>query len=119
MRRSRPFSVAAVAAVVVAALMGTVAYAPSRGVVTGGFQQCTALPVPGLPTYAAGSVTVLQGGTIVARQSVGSNEHYTFVLPPGDYVLDGRWASSNASVQVPVRLGAGDDLEVDIPNVCI
>ena len=77
---------------------------PDIGVVTGGIDPCAAIPYASLPHYAAGTVTVLTGPveqrstgpgswvevlptTVVAREQVGVNATFSFVLKPGEYVM--------------------------------
>jgi hypothetical protein len=55
----------------------------------------------------------LRDGSVVAQADVGTNETYRFALAPGDYVLRSGVASVN------IKVGAGDDLYVDIPDECI
>jgi hypothetical protein len=101
---------------------------PTRAVVSGGIIRCTALGEDG-PRYAAGIVTVLKG-RVTWRKSAGPAEYdmvlpttvvereavrgtYRFDLAPGQYVLES--GVSYASV----TLDPGDDLHVDIQNMCI
>jgi len=100
-----------------------------KAVVTGGIIPCSGLPNPNLPQYSAGTVTVLKGQVtwkstgqgnlqevlptdVVAQQRVGTNETYRFVLDPGRYVVQ-------AGVYASVTLQPGDDIYVDVPNLCI
>lgn len=107
---------------------------PLRGVVSGGIRPCDALGRPDLPHYAAGTVTVLEGQvtwrssqgtpsyvdvlptTVVAHESVPTDGMYRFDLDPGRYVLEAAPAGAYGPY---ATVSAGDDLLVDIPNVCI
>jgi len=105
----------------------------TTGTVTGGITPCSGILVPSGPHYAAGTVTVLKGQivagsagrlviptTVVARQSVTTNAMYRFVLEPGPYVLQAQFSPpSNILPFARVTVHAGDDLHVDIPNMCI
>jgi hypothetical protein len=101
-----------------------------KGVVRGGIVRCSGLYDPNAPYYEGGTVTALKGQvtwkrnrqgnltdvfptTRVAEQSVESDGRYSFLLEPGDYVLQ----AGPGHVGVPVQ--PGDDLSVDIPNMCI
>ena len=107
----------------------------SNAVVTGGIVPCAGLPNPAHPHYAAGVVIVLKGqvtwkstsqGSLqdvlpsraAGQQRVGSNSTFRFVLEPGRYVLEAAQSSDVAAYRTVV-LQPGDDLYVDIPNVCI
>ena len=100
-----------------------------KAAVTGGIIPCSGLPNPNLPQYSAGTVTVLKGQVtwksmgqgnlqdvlptdVVAQERVGTNETYRFVLDPGRYVIQ-------AGVYTSVTLQPGDDVHVDVPNLCI
>lgn len=101
-----------------------------RGVVTGGIVRCSGLYDPNAPYYEGGTVSVLEGqvtrkpneqGNLdmvfprrrVAQQTVQSDGTYWFLLEPGQYVLQGGVSYISVTVQ------PGDDLSVDIPNLCI
>jgi hypothetical protein len=101
-----------------------------KGVVRGGIVRCSGLYDPNAPYYEGGTVTALKGqvtwkrnrqGTLtdvfpttrVAQQSVESDGRYSFLLGPGDYVLQAGPGHVGVTVQ------PGDDLSVDIPNMCI
>jgi hypothetical protein len=101
-----------------------------KGVVTGGIAHCSGLYDPNAPRYDGGTVSVLEGGVTwkpndqgnldlmfphlrVARQTVEQNGTYWFLLEPGQYVLQGGVGYISVTVQ------PGDDLSVDIPNMCI
>jgi uncharacterized membrane protein len=119
-----------VAAVLV--LLSSVAFVVPDGkaVVTGGVVPCSGLDLPNGPHYAAGLVTVLRGKVtwistdqgnianvfpsgVVAQQSVGTNAMYRFVLEPGQYVLQAGYGYASVTLQ------PGDDLRIDIPDMCI
>jgi hypothetical protein len=112
-------------------VLSTVAFVVPDGkaVVTGGIIPCSGLPDPNGPRYSAGTVSVLKGQVgwnstgqgnlrevlpteVVARQRVGPNETYRFVLEPGRYVIQ-------SGVYASVTLQPGDDVYVDVPNLCI
>lgn len=108
----------------------------SLGMLSGGISPCEGIPIPG-PTYAAGTVVVLQGtvgwrsvgpGTwasvfptrAVATETVGVDETYTFRLAPGRYVLVGHYPPpTNVTPWVEVSLHAGQVVRADIPNMCM
>ena len=127
----------AAAALLVALSITAVAITPPlRGVVSGGIKSCDALGNPDLPHYAAGSVTVLKGqvtwrssqgtptyvdvlpSTVVAQEGIPTNGMYRFDLEPGSYVLEAAPPGSYGPYST-VRISAGDDVVVDIPNTCI
>jgi hypothetical protein len=102
----------------------------SKGVVTGGVVRCSGLYDPNAPHYQGGTVTVLKGqitwksneqGNLTdvfptrraAQQSVETDGTYWFLLAPGQYVL------SAGVGHVSVTVQPGDDLGVDVPNMCI
>ena len=106
-----------------------------KAIVAGGIIPCSALPNPTLRHYAAGVVTVLKGQvtwksapqgnlqdvlptTVIGEQRVGINATYRFVLEPGRYVVKAA-KSSDFGAYTSVVLQPGDDLHIDIPNVCI
>lgn len=111
--------------------------ASSLGTVTGGIQPCQALPAPGAPEYAAGTVTVLQGAIswrstgawdvrpgaaprVVAQQQVPVDWRYSFSLKPGDEVLQAHYLPpAEIAPTVSITLHAGETLHADIPNQCI
>jgi hypothetical protein len=101
-----------------------------KGVVTGGIIHCSGLDDPKASRYDGGTVTVLKGevtwrlneqGNLdtvfprnrVAQQTVEPDGTYWFLLEPGQYVLQGGVSYVSVTVQ------PGDDLSVDIPNLCI
>ncbi len=101
-----------------------------KGVVTGGIVHCSGLYDPNAPRYDGGTVSVLKGevtwkpndqGNLdfvfpplrVAQQTVGPDGTYWFLLEPGRYALQGGVSYAGVTVQ------PGDDLSVDIPNLCI
>ena len=116
---------------------GTSGVPNGKGVVTGGIMPCEGIVIPNGPHYAAGAVTVLKGQvtwkstgqgtsvavfptTVVAQESVAMNATYRFALEPGQYVLEAQFPPpSNALPFTGVTLRAGDNLSVDIPNMCI
>jgi hypothetical protein len=109
---------------------------PLRGVVSGGIRPCDALGNPDLPHYAAGEVTVLKGevtwrngegsrsqvdvlpAAVVTQVSLSANGMYRFDLEPGRYVLEAAPPGAYGP-HTAVTVSAGDDLQADIPNVCI
>jgi len=101
-----------------------------KGVVTGGIIHCSGLYDPNAPHYDGGTVSVLSGevtwkpndqGNLdmvfprrrVAQQTVEPDGTYWFLLEPGQYVLQDGVGYASVTVQ------PGDDLNVDIPNLCI
>jgi hypothetical protein len=101
-----------------------------KGVVTGGIVHCSGLDDPNAPRYDGGTVSVLKGevtwrpndqGNLdtvfprnrVAQHAVKPDGTYWFLLEPGQYVLQGGVS------YVSVRVQPGDDLSVEIPNLCI
>ena len=132
-----------VAGVAVAAygISSTNSYAPAPptgdGTVTGGIVPCSGLPITGGPRYSAGTVTVLKGEivwphtgvdplvpvfptTVVARATVTTDAIYWFALEPGHYILEARYAApSNVIPWTEFTVHAGDELSVDIPNMCM
>ncbi len=121
---------------VAAAVLAVTSCQPSQvttGTVTGGIIPCSGILVPSGPHYAAGTVTVLKGQivgggtgrlvmptTAVARQSVATDAMYRFVLEPGPYVLQAQFPPpSNVLPFASVTVHAGDELHVDIPNMCV
>jgi hypothetical protein len=118
---------------------------PSRtGVVTGRLEACRALPI-GIGPFknnplpvTPGTVTVLRGQetwkpvghgtyklvlptTVLARAYIGDNYHqmFHFMLPPGPYVLVGRYTSGNIISTWPISVTAGTILHQDVPNECM
>jgi hypothetical protein len=119
-------------------LSGGAAVLPNgRAVVTGGIIPCAGIPDPNGPYYAAGTVTVLRGQVswqnegpgyfadvlptrVVAGERVAANGTYLFVLEPGEYVLEAQFPPpSNVLPYTAVTVNAGDNLRVDIPNMCL
>jgi hypothetical protein len=101
-----------------------------KGVVTGGIIRCSGLYDPNVPRYDGGTVSVLKGEVtwkpndqgnldivfpprLVAQETVEPDGTYWFLLEPGQYVLQGGLSYVSVTVQ------PGDDLSVDIPNLCI
>lgn len=126
------------AALVVAALLASLSAcaASDTGVVTGGIEPCAAIGYPGEPHYAAGTVTVLTGQrrersigpgswvevlptTVVAHEQVGVNAIFSFVLKPGDYVVEAHFPPPATVVPwIKVTVYAGQTLHADITNEC-
>lgn len=142
MSRTRRIATAAgVGAFVISALVGSaeaVLRLSGNGVVVGGLKPCYGLPVSNGPRYAAGTVTVLQGHvawgvsgttqqvatlphTAVARDELGPNGIYLFLLSAGDYVLAGQYRgdSTSATPWVETSVSPGSIDHVDVPNMCI
>jgi len=109
------------------------------GAVTGYIQPCEGLPIR--LSYAAGTVTALRGretwkpvgsesnrtyqtyrlvlpATVAARQHVRENQRFSFNLPPGRYVLVGRYDNSGAMTDLDVTIAMGKVLHRDLPNTC-
>lgn len=101
-----------------------------KGIVTGGITRCSGLYDPHAQRYDGGTVTVFEGqvtwkpnqqGNLdtviprrrVAQQTVEPDGTYGFLLEPGHYVLLGGVSYVSVTVQ------PGDDMKVDIPNLCI
>jgi hypothetical protein len=91
--------------------------------------------------YAAGTVTALRGSqtwklvrgesnatyqtyrlvlpaAVAARQHVSQNRRFSFELPPGDYVLVGRYDDGSGTTYLDVTIAAGRVLHRDLPNLC-
>jgi hypothetical protein len=114
---------------------------PGDARVTGGVMPCSGLPLPGHVHFAAAQVTLLsgkvtwhpgpQGGPtlidqlpteVEATQRVGADEKYTFIVKPGDYVIQAVYLPVNddgAKPYVSTTLRSGDDVELDIPSHCL
>jgi hypothetical protein len=104
------------------------------GVVTGHLAACTGLPVnvitPGTVTVLRGTVTwkLVSPGTwrLVLPAKVVTSEHisnnydqmFRFTLPPGKYVLAGRYDRGNAVTFRQVQVSAGQVIREDLPDVC-
>ena len=110
------------------------------GAVTGYIQPCEGLPIR-LP-YAAGTVTAALRGretwklvgsesnrtyqtyrlvlptTVTAWQHVRENQKFSFNLPPGRYVLVGRYDNSGTTTYLDVTIATGKVLHRDLPNTC-
>ena len=85
-----------------------------KGVVAGGITHCSGLPDLEAPQYDGGTVSVLKlPADLVAQQKVDAAGTYWFLLEPGQYVLQG------GAGYVSVTVQPGDDLRVDIPDLCI
>lgn len=109
--------------------------------VSGGVMPCAGLQQPGPVVYAAANVTVFEGrvnwhagppggpdlidempSKVVATRTVGEGEKYSFVLQPGDYVIQAVYVPVNADGAKPyvsTTLHAGDDVDLDVPNMCL
>jgi hypothetical protein len=104
------------------------------GVVTGHLAACAGLPVR---VITPGTVTVLRGtvrwklvspGTwrlvlptkVVASEHISNNydQTFRFALPPGKYVLAGRYDRGNALTFHEVSVPAGKVIREDLPDVC-
>ena len=116
--------------------------APSRpapptvhyGRVTGYIDPCAGIDIA-LP-YAAGTVTALGGRVtlkpadgnggylrvlptaVAARQHVAQNQKFSFDLPPGRYVLVGRYDRGDFTTFLEVSIAAGRVLHRDLPDLC-
>lgn len=107
------------------------------GSVTGYLDACSGLPLPPLASpHGAGTVTVLAGRirwiqlgpgqwreslptTVLAEAHVTPQLPFQFILRAGDYVLVGNYGEgSNVRPAVPVVIGAGRSLLLDIPDAC-
>jgi hypothetical protein len=116
---------AALAAAVLLSLTALIATAPialhlsGKGVVVGGLMPCDALGQSPLH-YAAGSIGVLRDGDTVAAEQVDDNEMFLFLLDPGSYVVNGRYASGAIpEPRVQLTVAAGSIIETDLPDECI
>jgi len=107
------------------------------GVVSGGIHPCQGVVLSPSPGYAAGTVTVLRGTVtwrdlgngsrqavfptaVAATATVGRNQTYRFVLPPGDYVLQAHFPPpANVMPFAPATVRAGTSQQFDIPNMCM
>jgi ribose/xylose/arabinose/galactoside ABC-type transport system permease subunit len=104
------------------------------GAVTGHLAACTGLPVkvitPGAVTVLRGTVTwkLVSPGTwrlvlpteVVASEHISNNydQMFRFALPPGKYVLVGRYDGGNAFTSDDVSVSAGKVIREDLPDVC-
>jgi len=109
------------------------------GVVTGFIEPCVGVPLIGHrqhpPPYAAGTVTARRGvegvrpvpggdvpsipTDVVARQQVGKNQPFRFVLTPGTYVLAATFDGSGIpQTFLQTTLPPGVTLHRNLPNVC-
>jgi len=125
--------------------------AGATGIVTGHLEACTALPMvrpvtPGTVTVQRGKVTmknvgpgrwqfVFPRGPVIARQHISNNyrQSFRFALPPGQYVLEGRYDPPERDGRpVPLPQGAGIAwtwivvtvtadrmVREDLPNDCV
>jgi hypothetical protein len=107
-----------------------------NGVVVGGIDACSGLPLLTNPGFVAGTVTVLRGTVsyvpeadgastdvlpkeTVAFQSVAKHQRYRFTLAPGNYVLTARYASGgNVEPWAPIIIRADKVTKMSIPNMC-
>ena len=132
------------------AVTGTHAAAQSRsrsaavtvtGIVTGHLAACFGMAVPNRPLpVTPGTVVVLRGritwkptgpgsaqmiypkGPILAQEHISNNYHQTFrfALPPGQYVIAGRYgASTSYDTFSQVTVAAGRVVRVNLPNECM
>ncbi len=116
--------------------------AAHTGAVTGYIDPCRGLGIArGPEPYAAGTVTALRGHqtyelvgsesnrtyqtyrlvlptAVAARQHVSENQRFYFDLPPGQYVLVGRYADGNATTLLDVSISAGRVLHENLPDFC-
>ncbi len=107
------------------------------GVITGGIDACFGVPPKRSPGFVAGTVVVFGGSVtqvpwaggyrdvlptdMVAKKTVAAHQRYRFVLPPGRYVLVGRYAgvtSDQLGPWVATTVSVGEDAVRDIPNEC-
>jgi hypothetical protein len=134
-------AVALVAFVVAVGVAITSVVPSSVGRVSGGITRCEALttrPLPGETRYVAGTVQVLRGDAawvpdasdsavlhdvlpteVVAQETVGFGERYSFDLPPGHYVLNRLVNAGSALQYTSFVLNPGEERTVNIPNTCI
>lgn len=107
-----------------------------EGVVVGGIDACSGLPVAKSQGFVAGTVTVLRGTVKpipnpgvgvsfrfpterVASEFVARHQSYRFDLKPGRYVLRGRYAAGgNVEPWTYAVIRAGQVTRQNIPNVC-
>ncbi|HZU13931.1 MAG TPA: hypothetical protein VFB58_13905 [Chloroflexota bacterium] len=107
-----------------------------KGTVVGGIEPCEGPPIRHGPRYAAGTVTVLAGRAswihrrhqgrrwtfphrVVATTRVRRNQTYRFILPPGHYVLQGRYSPpGNIEPFTQVTVKAGHTVHANIPDIC-
>ena len=111
---------------------------PPTGVVYGNLDTCIAIPGPGTPQYSPGTVSAYPaaayrgsptaGGTVYslsprersASMQVTPEHGFSFTLPPGQYVLTGRYRSQAHGMSIlHVTVRAGARLHADIPDECI
>lgn len=137
LRRVRAFALP-----LVALALALAACTPSsEGSVVGGVLPCLALAIaPPGPHYVAAIITVVKGSTswkpsgapgtfvvvfpatVVAKETVGTNETYSFDLPPGRYVLRASYlmsANVGVSAWADVTVTAGTTEYVDVSDRCI
>ncbi|MHB8323933.1 MAG: hypothetical protein ACYDHB_05845 [Candidatus Dormibacteria bacterium] len=108
-----------------------------EGLITGGIDACFGVPPKQSPGFVAGTVIVFGGSVtqvpwaggsrdvlptdMVAKKTVAAHQRYRIVLPPGKYVLVGRYAgatSDQVGPWVATTLSVGEDVVRDIPNEC-
>jgi hypothetical protein len=103
--------------------------------VVGRIERCQAIVDPAAGQYVAGTVRVLRGvvrwqpipggsqailpSDVVATQSVGSGDSYTFDLSPGMYVLQAPEEGFRMGRWTEVVVKAGATTKADIPKDCI
>jgi len=110
------------------------------GIVTGHLAACFGIPPTNGRRITPGTVVALRGhitwkptapgtwmmvypkGPAVASQHISDNydQTFRFALPPGHYVLAGRYdPGSGYDTSREVTVTAGATLRVDLPNVCM
>jgi hypothetical protein len=113
--------------------------AAGTGIVTGHLAACFGIPPTNGRRITPGTVIALRGhitwkptapgtwmivypkGPAVASQHISDNydQTFRFALPPGHYVLAGRYdPGSGYATSREVTVTAGANLRVDLPNVC-
>jgi hypothetical protein len=113
--------------------------AAATGIVTGHLAACFGIPLANGRRITPGTVVALRGhitwkptapgtwmivypnGPAVASQHISDNydQTFRFALPPGYYVLAGRYdRGSGYDTSREVTVTAGAALRVDLPNVC-
>jgi hypothetical protein len=116
------------------------ALAAGTGIVTGHLAACFGIPPANGRRITPGTVVALRGhitwkptapgtwmivypkGPAVASQHISDNydQTFRFALPPGHYVLAGRYdPGSGYATSREVTVTAGANLRVDLPNVCM
>jgi hypothetical protein len=121
--RPRPAGAAAGAGIVTGHLAACFGIAPTNGRrITPGTVVALRGQITWKPTAPGTWMLVYPKGPAVASQHISNNydQTFRFALPPGHYVITGRYGNGPGSVTTfrEVTVTAGANLRVDLPNVC-